>query len=246
MKTLISILASMALALGATFAHADDHAAPSAPVGMVYGLDVSDPAAFAAAMGKYWSSPTGEQNPGVAILRQVVAGGESPISHIVSVVYPSYEAMDAAFAINAQSEDAATFQREVSGAVEVVTSSMFESTGLGSMKNQIGFGPGTASLYVFASVSDPAKYASAFQKMMGSTDIGETDTMLFAMPAGGVGDTTHVVSVTGKSVGAVMAQMNANRADKDFQKFIKEVGGIRTIEQNIVTVDMAVFGNMGG
>ena len=26
MKTLISILASMALALGATFAHADDHA----------------------------------------------------------------------------------------------------------------------------------------------------------------------------------------------------------------------------
>ena len=105
MKTLISILASMALALGATFAHADDHAAPSAPVGMVYGLDVSDPAAFAGAMGKYWSSPTGEQNPGVAILRQVVAGGESPISHIVSVVYPSYEAMDAAFAINAQSED---------------------------------------------------------------------------------------------------------------------------------------------
>ena len=56
MKTLISILASMALALGATFAHADDHAAPSAPVGMVGGLDVSDPQAFATAMGKYWSS----------------------------------------------------------------------------------------------------------------------------------------------------------------------------------------------
>ena len=53
MKTLISILASMALALGATFAHADDHAAPSPPVGMVYGLDLSDPQAFAAAMGKY-------------------------------------------------------------------------------------------------------------------------------------------------------------------------------------------------
>ena len=43
-----------------------------------------------------------------------------------------------------------------------------------------------------------------------------------------------------------MAQMAANRADKDFQKFVKEVDGIRTIEQNIVTVDMAVFGNMGG
>ena len=88
MKTLISILASMALALGAAFTHADDHAAPSAPVGMVYGLDVSDPQAFAAAMTKYWGSPTGEKNPGIAILRQVVAGGESPISHVVSVVYP--------------------------------------------------------------------------------------------------------------------------------------------------------------
>jgi acyl-homoserine lactone acylase PvdQ len=43
-----------------------------------------------------------------------------------------------------------------------------------------------------------------------------------------------------------MAQMNANRADNHFQKFIKEVRDIRTIEQNIVTVDMAVFGNMGG
>ena len=154
--------------------------------------------------------------------------------------------MGSEMCIRDRSEDAAIFQSEVSGVVEVVTSSMFESTGLGSTKNQIGFGPGTASLYVFASVSNPTKYASAFQAMMGSTDIGETDTMLFAIPAGGIGDTTHVVSVTGESVGAVMAQMNANRADKAFQKFIKEVSDIRTIEQNIVTVDMAVFGNMGG
>ena len=246
MKNLITALLSLALVFSTTFAAADNHATPTKPVGVVYGLDVSDPQTFAAALTKYWGSPTGEKNPGIGILRQVVAGGESPISHVVSVVYPSYEAMDAAFAINAQSEDAATFQSEVSGAVKVVTSSMFESTGLGSMKNQIGFGPGTASLYVFAAVSDPAKYAAAFQEMMGSTDIGETDTMLFAIPAGGVGDTTHVVSVTGKSVGTVMAQMNANRADKAFQKFIREVGDIRTIEQNIVTVDMAVFGNTGG
>ena len=68
----------------------------------------------------------------------------------------------------------------------------------------------------------------------------------FVYPAGGVGDTTHVAAVTGKSVGAVMSQMNANRADKAFQKFIKEAGDIREIEQNIVTVDLAVFGNVGG
>jgi hypothetical protein len=103
-----------------------------------------------------------------------------------------------------------------------------------------------ANLYVLISVSNPAKYAEAWQKMITSTDLGETDTVLISMSAGGLGSTTHVAAVSGKSVGAVMAQMNANRADKAFQKFIKEVDGIRTIEQNIVTVDMAVFGNMGG
>jgi hypothetical protein len=123
---------------------------------------------------------------------------------------------------------------------------VFESTGLGSTENQHGAGPGLATLYIFISVSDPAQYAKSWQKMMDSTDIGETDITLFSIPAGGVGDTTHVAAVTGKSVGAVMSQMNANRADKAFQKFIKEAGDIREIEQNIVTVDLAVFGNMGG
>ena len=43
-----------------------------------------------------------------------------------------------------------------------------------------------------------------------------------------------------------MKQMNAFRSEQTFQTFLQEVGEIRTIEQNIVTVDMAVFGNMGG
>jgi hypothetical protein len=246
MKAMMTFLVSAALTLTTTLAQADDHAAPSKPVGMVYGLDVSDPPAFAAAMGKYWSSPTGTKIPGIAILRQVVAAGESPISHTVAVVHPTYEAMDGALAMNAVSEDWAAFLGEVSGIAEVVSSSMFESTGLGSTENQHGAGPGLATLYIFISVSDPAKYAKSWQKMMDSTDIGETDITLFSIPAGGVGDTTHVAAVTGKSVGAVMSQMNANRADKAFQKFIKEAGDIREIEQNIVTVDLAVFGNMGG
>ena len=89
MKKLVNSLASLALALGATLAVADNHSAPSSQVGMVYGMNVSDPQAFASAMGKYWSSPTGKKIPGITILRQVVAAGESPISHMVSVLHPS-------------------------------------------------------------------------------------------------------------------------------------------------------------
>ena len=246
MKKLITTLASLAFALGTTLAVADNHAAPSAPVGMVYGVNVSNPQAFASAMDKYWSSPTGKKIPGIAILRQVVAAGESPISHMVSVLHPSYEAMDAAFAINASSEDWATLLAELNGVSEIVSSSMFEGTGLGSMANQVGAGPGVANLYVLISVSDPAKYAEAWQKMIDGTDLGETDTVLIRMSAGGLGSTNHVAAVSGKSVGAVMAQMNANRSEAAFQTFLEEVRDIRTIEQNIVTIDMAVFGNTGG
>ena len=244
MKVFTSVILSMILAVTATLTHADNHAAASNPVGMVYGLDVADPAAFAAAMSKYWGSETGEKIPGVAILRQVVAAGESSISHTVAVVHPSYDAMDASFAMNAMSEDWATFLGEVDGVAEVVSSSMFESTGLGSVENKFGASPGLATLYVFISVSDPSTYAAAFQEMMSSTDIGETDTTLFSIPAGGIDETTHVVAVTGKSVWAVMSQMTLNRANPNFQKFISQVSNIRAIEQNIVTVDLAVFGNV--
>ena len=245
MKAVFNFLAALPLVLLASVSHADNHAAPSKPVGMAYAMEVSDPSAFVSAMSKYWSSPTGKQLPGFAILRQVVAAGESSATHSVAVVYPSYEALDTAFAINAQSEDWSAFLGEIGGIADVVSASMFEATGLGSMENQLGAGPGMGSLYYFISVSDPAQYAAAFQEMLSSTDTGETDTMLFSVPAGAVDGTTHVVSVTGKSVGAVMSQITANRADEAFAAFIGKVQDIREVTQVVATVDVAVFGNSG-
>ena len=113
MRTLTTLLSVMVLAFTGMLAQADDHAAPTQPVGMVYGMDVSDPPAFAAAMAKYWDSPTGKKSSGIAILRQVVAAGESTISHMVSVAHPSYDNMDASFAMNAASADCASFLSEV-------------------------------------------------------------------------------------------------------------------------------------
>ena len=69
--------------------------------------------------------------------------------------------------------------------------------------------------------------------------------MLFSVPAGAVDGTTHVVSVTGKSVGAVMSQMTTNRADEAFAAFIGKVQDIREVTQVVATVDVAVFGNTG-
>lgn len=52
-------------------------------------FDVSDPAAFLAAIEKFLASETGKKFPGQVYLSAVVAGGLSQISHVISVGYAS-------------------------------------------------------------------------------------------------------------------------------------------------------------
>ena len=130
MKKFLILLISAAFSMGALTAVADDHGQASPPVGVVYSLDVNDPASFVASMSKYWDSETGKNNPGYAILRQVVAGGENPATHTVALVFGSYADMDKATALNATSADAAAFAAEVSKSASIVSSTMFEATGI--------------------------------------------------------------------------------------------------------------------
>ena len=71
------LLISTTFLMGAVNAVAQNQGAASLPVGVVYSLNVTDPAAFVSSLSKYWDSETGKKNPGYAMLRQVVAGGEN-------------------------------------------------------------------------------------------------------------------------------------------------------------------------
>jgi hypothetical protein len=62
---------------------------------MVYAFNVSDPAAFAAAIEKFVASPTGQKFPGQVYLSSVVAGGITQVTHVISVGYASEAEMDA-------------------------------------------------------------------------------------------------------------------------------------------------------
>lgn len=53
----------------------------------VHEFDVSDPAAFLAALDKFMTSETGKLFPGQVFLSAVLAGGLSPTSHVISVGY---------------------------------------------------------------------------------------------------------------------------------------------------------------
>jgi hypothetical protein len=81
----------------------DDH------VWIAHAFDVSDPEAFLAAVDAFITSPTGKKFPGQVYLSQVVAGGISPVSHVISVGYASEQEMAAWTAIRNASADWATY-----------------------------------------------------------------------------------------------------------------------------------------
>jgi hypothetical protein len=64
-------------------------------VWMTHAFDVRDPAAFLAALEKFRASPTGQKFQGQVHLSAVVAGGISPVSHVISVGYASEAEMEA-------------------------------------------------------------------------------------------------------------------------------------------------------
>lgn len=79
-------------------------------VWMSHSLTVRDPAAVAAAMDAFMASPTGKKSPGQVYLSAVVAGGVTPVTHVISVGYESVEEMADWLTVRNASTDWATFQ----------------------------------------------------------------------------------------------------------------------------------------
>lgn len=244
MKRIMFLLFSAALLTGTAATFADNHGPTGPQVGIVYSLDVSDPGAFAASMQKYWNSETGKKNPGYAVLRQVVAGGENPATHTVAVVFGSYAEMDSATALNATSPDAAVFATEVSKSASIVSSTMFESTGIVIGEDEPPQGPGTVTMYYQMAVSNPAAYVAALQEMGNSIDPNGTVSALYSIPADGDSGITHVTTISGKSMDELMTGLRGIQATNEFQSFSSfvNVAGVRTIVGTIVTTDLAIFG----
>jgi hypothetical protein len=60
----------------------------------LHNFNVRDPAAFAAALDTFLKSKTGKKFPGQVFLSSVVAGGISPVSHVISVGQVSEAAIE--------------------------------------------------------------------------------------------------------------------------------------------------------
>jgi hypothetical protein len=64
-------------------------------VWMTHAFNVSNPAGFLAALETFRASPTGQSFKGQVHVSAVVAGGLSPVSHVISVGYASEAEMEA-------------------------------------------------------------------------------------------------------------------------------------------------------
>lgn len=80
-------------------------------VWMVHAFDVSDAAGFVAALDALLASETGKKFPGQVYLSTVVAGGMTPVTHVVSVGYDSEAEMADWVAVRDASADWATYQK---------------------------------------------------------------------------------------------------------------------------------------
>lgn len=110
-------------------------------VWMGFSFRVSDPAAFVAALDKLMASPTGKNFPGQAYLSAVVAGGITPVTHLVSVGYASEAEMEKWNASMQDSEDWAAYLEESRKVVEFQGAGMsrdLKAWGPASLKSLTG------------------------------------------------------------------------------------------------------------
>jgi hypothetical protein len=91
---------------------------------VAHAFDVSDPAAFAKAVDDFLGSETGKKFPGQVYLSAVLAGGMTPVSHVISVGYASFEEMADWLALRDASADWATYQEASGGTGEYLGASM--------------------------------------------------------------------------------------------------------------------------
>ena len=84
-------------------------------VWMTHSVSVTDPVAFLEALDAFRASPTGQKFPGQVHVSAVVAGGMTPVTHVISVGYASEAEMEAWADVRGPSADWATYVKKTQG-----------------------------------------------------------------------------------------------------------------------------------
>ncbi len=241
MKKLSTVFSMVAIIFLTNTACADDHASSDNIYGFVYNFNVSNPAGVVEALTEYWNSPLGKKNPATAILRQIVSNGDDPSTHSIAVVYSSMAEIDQVNAMNNGTEEMQSFLTKMNASAELTSEGMFASVGVTSGNTAIVPAAGRYTIATSIAVSDPAAYLPAWQKYIKALSTDSMATNLFAVNGMGREPSTHVVTVSANSMADLFPQDPAMQAE--LNALMADVKDIRTIENRVLYVDLAVFGN---
>jgi hypothetical protein len=229
MKKINGLIIAAALAFGS-------HVSAQQVVGLAYDFVVSNPAGVVAALDKFVASPTGRSVNGYPILNQYIVNGESLATHNIVVVYPSPEAMDAAFAANAVSQDWATFLAEMAEVSSPVGELMFTSTGVNFGSPDNVSSANAMSQWFALTVTDPAAYVDAWTDLAEEYQSDSTNSSLFAINADGQGGVTHLNVITGNNMTALSTDPLAE--SRGWGRFVSKVSDIRTVVNRSVVMQV--------
>ena len=241
MKKLSTVFSMIAIMFLTNTACADDHASSDNIYGFVYNFNVSNPAGVVEALTEYWNSPLGKKNPATAILRQIVSNGDDPSTHSIAILYSSMAEIDQVRAMNNGTEEQQNFRTKMNASAELISEGMFASMGVASGNPAIVPAAGRYTIATSIAVSDPAAYLPAWQKYIKALSADSMATNLFAVNGMGREPSTHVVTVSANSMADLFPQDPAMQAE--LNALMADVKDIRTIENRVLYVDLAVFGN---
>ena len=221
------LLSFLIVATGNLFA--DGHASP--PMTAHYGISTSNPAAVVESLQMFMASDCAKEMPARVTLFEPHFNGDNAATHILTFNYQNGKGMDA---VRQTFQTCAAAQQFLADGVGVVTQ---EYQILSTPIYSGGSAP-EANVYMLwqMKVSDEAKYAAAYKKMMeAQTEDGLASGSygVNRIMSGGVDGMTHFAYIFGSSMAEMTEALSVSQASDNFKTFAQEVESIR----EIVTVD---------
>lgn len=184
-------------------------------------VDVHNPSAFISALDDFRES--GAMNGTTTSLWAATFDGSSPVSHVIVIGYDDYEELQTTDRRVQSSQAWDDYQDARAGTSDVLALSM----GVQQLASGEGWHNHGAAMVFNMTVSDPGRYATAFNRLIESAE-NPGSVRLIQMRAGGEG-ATHIAAITAPDFATLNNYIDELFATREYSRFIDEVRGIRRI-----------------
>jgi hypothetical protein len=234
MKKLVQMVVAAWIMITPLVAFSDDHNELASTVyGQSITLEVQNPTAVVAAMNRFNSSESGKAYPGTVLLNEMVAGGETNVTHQISVFFPSSAALDASNTNSVGNPDAMAFGMTMQQSASIAGRGLFRMMrGKGNVST-----PGAVTYQIQLEVTDRAAFMKAFDRLWTSDAFANFpggiyfgDTM-----GNGTNPSTHWVSFVAPNLETLYAGMDAIQGSAAMAAYSKNANQFRNYSANYVT-----------